>query len=250
MSRLFLEGILLKEDPVPGLRVLMSSMLGAKLLPELAALSPDVFVCQNMHKDNLDHSIRVCGNMPNTLRLRWAGLFHDLGKARTRRVVDSEVSFIGHEEVGSELAAHRLFVLGYDELFATEVATLIEVSGRLSSYSGEWTDSAVRRLGKQLGPLLEDGLKLVAGDCTSKYESRRIAARKRADDFKKIWDRLVQEEREASRRPPINGNDVMLLLGWEPGRKVREALDFLLEHHEGSDAEVAKKALLEWAESR
>ena len=245
-----LDSLLILSFPtvVERLSDFMAISQGRDTLPELAALAPDAAVTVGrLHKDNLTHSILVCGQTPPRLRLRWAALLHDVGKARTRVVdADNHVSFHGHEDVGARLAYRRLKALGYDETFCEEVATLVAESGHIASFSGEWTDAAVRRIARALGPLLDDALDLVRADCTSKHERNRIAARARADGFKAAFDDVSARDAEAAKRPPIDGIRVMEILGLQPGRDVGIAMKWMMENCFGIDSVEAEVRLVAW----
>ncbi len=60
--------------------------------------------------------------------LLWAALFHDIGKEHCRETKDSLYdSFIGHENVSSQLAMNRLIRLGeYDKDFILRVVDLVQ----------------------------------------------------------------------------------------------------------------------------
>lgn len=257
--------VLPEIDVVQGLLAYMKTEEGRRTLPELAALAPDEVVTErNLHKNNFTHSIWVCAQAPARLRVRWAALYHDVGKAHTRRVEGSHVSFHGHEELGGRLTRKRLKALGYDPAFTEEVALLVEFSGRIASFSGEqgvasgmkrgntdpWTDAAVRRIAREVGPLLEDALDLVAADCTSKHEARRKAARARVEAFRQRHRQIVAEDALKARRPPLDGQTVMTLLGVGPSRVVGEALKYLLDNHEGASEAEATEALMTWWKAR
>lgn len=249
----FLDKLLVLPGPdvVQGLLAYMKTEEGIRTLPELAALAPDEVVTErNLHKNNFTHSIWVCAQAPARLRVRWAALYHDVGKARTRRVEGSHVSFHGHEELGGRLTRKRLKALGYDPTFTEEVALLVEFSGRIASFSGEWTDAAVRRIAREVGPLLEDALDLVAADCTSKHEARRRAARDRVEGFRQKHRQVVAEDALKARRPPLDGQTVMTLLGVGPSRVVGDALKYLLDNHEGVSEAEATEALMAWWRAR
>ncbi len=250
-----LEKMLLSDGAtlVPSFLEFMKTEFGLRALPELAKLAPDAAVLQNrLHKDNLTHSIWVCAQTPNgsSLRLRWASLYHDVGKAATRNITqEGHVSFHGHEDLGAKLTRRRLSQLGYEENFIDEVTLLVQVSGRISSFAEAWSDSAVRRMARDLNDdpaLIRDALDLVAADCTSKHERNRIAARERAAGFAAALADVQARDSEMARRPPVDGLWVMQVLGLTPSREVGVALKWLLANHEHSTPEVATQALREW----
>ncbi len=241
-----LDTTLSAPDPRAGLFTLLSQP--SRALQPLLDLSPSRLAGKRT-KDTLTHSIEVCGKVPPRIRLRWAALLHDVGKGPTLRIDQGTITFHHHEAVGQRLAEKMLRGLGYDSDFCSEVGTLIRLTERIHDVT-EWTDSAVRRLDTDAGPLLEDLLTLVEADCTSLKERNQEANRMRVQEIRTRVAEVREKDAEAARRPPLSGEDVMRLLNLKPSRTVGEALKFLLENHEGSEPEVATKALKEWWDGR
>ncbi len=128
------------------------------------------------HKDLWEHTKTVVEQAIQKPAIRWAALFHDVGKVRTFSRDGKKVSFHGHETLGSRMFWHfatkdRLFLK--DE--AERIGGIILHLGRVESFEGEWTDSAVRRLMVDLGDRLEDVLALSSADITTGRDSKRQA---------------------------------------------------------------------------
>lgn len=223
-----LERLLLAEDPTPGLHALFDTELGALVLPEVAALDLDQGG-RRLHKDNLRHSITVTGRAPARLRLRWACLLHDVGKAPTRQIVGTKVTFYNHEAVGERLSRALLTRLGYDADFAAQVGRLVAISGRTHSFDGDWTDAAVRRFAVDAGELLEDALDLSRADCTSARPGRRAQVLAQVDAVADRLAAVASADAAAEIRPALDGHEIMELLGLGPGPQVGKAYRFLLE---------------------
>jgi poly(A) polymerase len=87
----------------------------------------------------------------------------------------------------------------------------------------------VRRYVRDAGPLLDRLNFLVRSDCTTRnvFKAKQLAAY--SDELEERIARLEAEEELASIRPPLDGRQVMELLGIPPGPLVGKALAHLLE---------------------
>jgi len=184
------------------------------------------------------------------LVLRMAALLHDIGKPRTRRIGPEGVSFHLHEVVGAKMAERRLTELRYPQQQIVAVRTLVALHLRFHTYRLGWTDSAVRRYVRDAGPLLDRLNFLVRSDCTTRnvFKARQLSAA--MDELEERIARLEAEEELAKIRPPLDGRQIMELLGIGPGPLVGRARDHLLELRldRGPVSEQeATEALLAWA---
>src|SRR4030095_13539454 len=96
--------------------------------------------------------------------VRWAALLHDIGKVPTRTYTDDGVHFHGHAEVGARMfdKVHSRFAFARDE--RQTIRFLIKHHLRTNQYSEQWTDSAVRRFHRAMGPHMTDLLDLSRAD--------------------------------------------------------------------------------------
>lgn len=240
--------------PLAGLRALFASGLGAVLLPEIAALDLDGRVRADgttRHKDNLDHSLRVCAQTPARRRARWAALLHDIGKAPTRRLAAGKVTFYGHEAVGARLTRERLTAYGFDTSFVSEVATLVETSGRIHGWMDEnWDDAAVRRWVRDIGDdLVVDALDVARADCTSARPGRCAQVRAEVDAFQERIDEVAAADAERARRPALDGDAIAATLGIAPGPQLGQAWRWLRDWtaaHTDATVDEARAALVAW----
>lgn len=258
--------LLLTETPRHGLELLVFTGLADSVLPELPALKLQVDPLHR-HKDVYEHSLRVLeqaiemetgpdGPVPGPdLVLRLAALLHDIGKPATRRFeAGGAVSFHHHEVVGAKLAAKRLKALRFDSATVKAVARLIELHLRFHGYGqAGWTDSAVRRYVVDAGDLLERLHRLTRADCTSQNRRRAEVLAFAYDDLEARIEELKQKEELAAIRPDLDGEQIMALLGLEPGPVVGQAYRFLLElrMNQGPLGEAAAVAALkQWWQER
>lgn len=223
-----LSKLLVVPEPAAGLWFLSTTKLSDEFLPELNAMRLEQDPI-HQHKDVLAHTIAVVGNTRPELLVRLAALLHDIGKPKTRSIDSRGVSFHHHEVVGGRMARERLAALRYPQRISDDVVTLIDLHLRIHTYAMGWTDRAVRRYARDAGPLLDDLNHLVRSDCTTRNRAKAAALDRRMDELEdRIAELRSQEELDAI-RPPLDGRQVMELLGLEPGPAVGRALDYLLE---------------------
>ena len=260
------ELVKLVSAPYPrrGLTLLVETGLAERVLPELPALRLERDE-HHRHKDVYEHTLTVLeqsidleqarhpGTPPDFVG-RFAALMHDVGKPKTRRLLDDgSVTFHHHDVVGAKLTAKRMRALKFSNDDVAAVSRLVELHLRFHGYgSGQWTDSAVRRYVRDAGEQLERLHILTRADSTTRNRRKAEALRRTYDDLEARIGRLAEEEELASMRPDLDGNQIMEALGIGPGREVGEAYRFLLDLRmdEGPLGEDAARERLRawWAE--
>ena len=151
---------LMSKNPRIGITILVETGLAALVLPEIPKLQLEIDE-HHHHKDVYEHSLTVLEQAialedrldgPNLVS-RLAALLHDIGKPKTRALIEGGgVSFHHHEVVGARLAVTRLKALHFDNHTIEAVETLIALHLRFHGYGdGEWSDSAVRRYVRDAG---------------------------------------------------------------------------------------------------
>lgn len=128
------------------------------------------------HKDLWDHTKRVVEQSVQKPEVRWAALFHDVGKPRTIARSSGKIGFHGHELLGARMFMNFSKKSGlFSRQESSRIYDIILYLGRVESFEGEWTDSAVRRLMTDLGDRLEDVMALSSADITTGRDSKRAA---------------------------------------------------------------------------
>ena len=254
--------LLMSTQPRTGITILVETGLADIAMPEIPKLRLEVDE-HHHHKDVYEHSITVLEQAiahedrlggPN-LVIRLAALLHDIGKPKTRALLEGGgVSFHHHEVVGARLAKSRLKALRFSNEVIEEVETLIALHLRFHGYGdGEWTDSAVRRYVRDAGELLTHLHVLTRADCTTR--NARKAARLAAtyDSLETRIEVLMEQEELSKIRPDLDGAEVMQLLSIKPGAEVGRALDFLMELRMDQGPlgkEKATELLMQWWSTR
>ena len=254
--------LLMSDNPRIGITILVDTGLATLVLPEIPKLRLEIDE-HHHHKDVYEHSITVLEQAishedrlggPN-LVIRLAALLHDIGKPKTRNLIEGGgVSFHHHEVVGARLSKTRLKALRFDNETIDAVETLIALHLRFHGYGdGEWTDSAVRRYVRDAGELLVHLHVLTRADCTTRNAKKAERLARTYDGLEARIAKLETEEELSKIRPDLDGAQVMHLLDLKPSADVGKALDFLMElrmEHGPLGEERATEELIQWWKAR
>ncbi len=181
------------------------------ILPEIAACRGVPQSGYHTH-DVFGHSLLTVEATPPDLLLRVAALFHDVGKPNTAK---GDGTFLGHEEVGAEIAKRALERLRFAQKEIDVIAGLIRLHLRPVFYKSEWSDGAVRRLARDAGPLLDRLMLLARADIAA-------SAYPEPEKLDELQSRLdsVRAERPSRLAPLITGEEIMRVRGIRPGPEV------------------------------
>jgi len=196
--RAYLDDIILAKKADLGLIVLQDAGVLEVLFPEVIALV-GFGEGEAYHKDVWRHTVRVVIQSVPRLSVRWAALFHDIGKPATRSMnADGTVHFLHHAEVGArmfERIARRERLFPEPEL-REQIRFLIYQHQRAHQYENGWTDSAARRFAREIGPHLSDLMALSRADMTTRRKEKR---RRFMIQLKTLSDRIEQLNKEDSK---------------------------------------------------
>ena len=231
-----LNKIMLCRRPSKGFVDLQRSGLLQRIIPELTAL--DIVETRNgrAHKNNFYHTLEVLDNVckaqeksiasdgnghdsgPNVW-LRWAALFHDIGKTKSKRW-DPAIgwTFHNHNIIGAKMipGIFRRMKLPMDAKMKY-VQKLVNLHMRpIAIADDEVTDSAVRRLMNDAGDDIDDLMTLCEADITSKNEVRK---KRFLENFRVVREKLTDlKEKDYKRllQPCIDGNEIMEMFHLKP----------------------------------
>ena len=176
--------LLLGEHVDRGLEWLLRTRILNFLLPEVSSLVGFHESCSVHHKDCWDHTLKVIRKATPELVIRWAALGHDIGKIWTRNVDRrGQVHFYRHEEFGAVLFEGVAARFKMPAELADRIHAVIALHGRVNLYQSDWSDSAVRRLIRDVHPHLPDLIKFSRADYTSKRQSRIDQIKRQLDEL-------------------------------------------------------------------
>ncbi len=219
--------ILLAPHAGTGLLVLHQAQILQMMLPEVASMADFHNSCPIHHKDIFDHTLQVIEKCPPVLAVRWAALMHDTGKVWTRTVIKGKVHFFRHEELGASLMEGVAGRFHLDPDLRDRVVYIISNHARANVYATDWTDSAVRRLIRDMGPNLHDVLAFSQSDFTTKRQWRIAEVRQLTEELNK---RILEIAAADSRIPPLPkglGHLIMTSTGLQGGPWLGEVTAWL-----------------------
>ena len=233
--RPLLDRVMMGEHADEGLDSLLTTGVLDVLLPEVKGLV-GFGDGEWRHKDVWKHTKQVVCQAVPRIEVRWAALLHDIGKVKTRSIDEhGEVHFFGHAEVGArmfdKLERRRRLFAAEEELRST-IRFLVLHHLRASQYDGSWTDSAVRRFAREIGPHLDDLLCLSRADITTKRPEKK---RRGIGYIDELAARITDLAAEDAKLPPLPtgvGNDIMATFGIPPSKKlgdIKRALEAAVE---------------------
>lgn len=217
-----LNKILMAPIPSKGFVELERCGLLELIFPELVALQGREVKGKFAHKDIFFHTLEVLDNVASrskSLWLRWAAVFHDIGKPRTKAFSPTQGwTFHNHNFIGAKMIPQifRSMKLPMNEKMKY-VQKMVELHMRPIAIADDIvTDSAVRRLLFDAGDDIDDLMLLCESDITSKNEEKK---QRFINNFHLVRQKLIDiEEKDRIRnfQPPIDGEEIMKMFGLTP----------------------------------
>ena len=218
--------ILLSKKPSVGFNVMLKTGLLKQVLPELLE--------GYLKKQNVRHQYTIYKHILETTDkaepdpvMRLCAILHDIAKPRVRTKVNGKFRFFGHEKASAALAEDIMTRLRFSNEITRQVTNLI--SHHLIQYDSGWSDGAVRRLIRRVGPENIDAL--------LSFRRADLLAHGRGKEGLSLLSELKERVRKIIERPlvikprdlAIDGQRVMEVLDLEPGPEVGRVLDELIE---------------------
>jgi poly(A) polymerase len=168
--------------------------------------------------------------------LKWAALFHDLGKPETHRLVEEKITFYSHDQAGAvifEAIAERLHWAKDDRHGVAQLIALHMWPFHLSNARLRIgiTRKACLRLVKAAGEALPDLFLLAMADSLAGQGAGKPEEMEEnlAGLFREVHGVYVEYIQPVLANPPlITGHDLIEAFALEPGPAFKEILDGLV----------------------
>ena len=193
--------------------------------------------------------VEQSGKLEPYLPVRLACVFHDIGKIKTRTVGDDgRVHFYDHENVGADLTAEIMRRMRYSNDTIEEVCFYV----KYHMFTKSWGDNLEHMKMKTLRKMMhkaktEERFKhlIEVIDADNKSHKKEYCMWNQGENILKV---AANEKRMFGYQLPIDGNDVMEVLGIEPGPKVKKYLDHCMKLA-FNNPEITKEACIKQIKS-
>ncbi|OGH88950.1 MAG: hypothetical protein A2537_03840 [Candidatus Magasanikbacteria bacterium RIFOXYD2_FULL_36_9] len=232
------------------LALMFQTKLLTLVLPEVVELDGVDEIFGHQHKNNLVHTFKVVDNIAlrsDKVMLRFAGLLHDIGKSKTKKLLPKiGWTFYAHEFVGKKMVyqiSKRLKLSRHDTDYLAHLVRWHQQP--ISLMDDDITDSAVRRLIVSVGEELPDLLILGRSDITTGNPLKKEKRLKNYDHLEERIKQVLERDKLRAFQSPFRGEDIMKECGLKPGPtvgKIKEAIEeAILDGKIKNDYDEAKK---------
>ncbi|KKR30591.1 hypothetical protein A2715_00195 [Candidatus Woesebacteria bacterium RIFCSPHIGHO2_01_FULL_39_32] len=237
--------ILKSPNPYEGILLFKNSGLMQEILPEMEKTfgveqkSPGRHHIYDVGTHSL-YSLKHVAERNSDPVVRFATLIHDIGKPQTfKKLGNGTITFYNHEIISAQIVKRIADRLRFSNKEKDKLYRLVRY--HQFSVDERQTDSALRRFLRKVGlENVGDMLDLRVGD---RLGGGARETSWRLEEFKK---RLIEVQKQpfTVHDLKIKGNDVMKVLGIEPGPMVGKVLDKLFEEVVEKKIENEKSVLL------
>jgi putative nucleotidyltransferase with HDIG domain len=245
-TRVELEKILVSGRLQSALRLMQRTGALDAVMPEVGRTHGFCQATPYHAYDLFTHLVKTAAGTPPEVPLRLAGLLHDIGKVATQAAGPGRMVYYGHEQVSARDTVSIMQRLKFSKRAVDLVSFL--VGNHMINYSRAWGDKAVRRFARKMGDRLEPVLVLAEAD-------RRAQRPGSGREPFHLRERIARLRMESALVPelPVDGRDIMAILGLSEGPWVGRAKEFLseeaLKRGHSLSRDEAERLLLGWGAS-
>lgn len=220
------------------------------VLPELVAMK-GFDQCTPYHcHDVLEHTARAVAGTPPYPLVRWAALFHDMGKPGAFfKEPSGRGHFYGHAKISVSLARGIMDRLTFSTAFRDRVLLLVERHDDVFDATPRAVKRALARMGGDV-ELFRALCDLKRGDASAQAPAYAEERMRRADDLLRVLDGILAEgEAFTLKHLAVNGRDAMdagIAQGPSVGAALAAALDAVIDEQIPNDRETLLAFLDEW----
>jgi poly(A) polymerase len=181
---------------------------------------------------------KIFGEVERKTLLKWAGIFHDIGKPKTIKREGERVRFFGHEEAGTSLVMEIMERLKFSNKAIKIIARIVAHHmrpGNLSEAS-RLTERAIHRFFRDLSEEGVDTLLLSLADRYSYlkilperdkelgWEMSKKSIKKNEQTVRKMLTRYYYHKEKVLPEPLVRGNEIMERFNLPQGPQIGKLL--------------------------
>jgi len=196
------------------------------IMPEFSKIL-ETEQCHPYHCYNVGiHTLRAVENIEKKYYLRWAMLFHDLGKAEVKTTENGVDHFYGHEKHSEKLANDIMNRLKFDNKNKNLIKRLI----KYHEYRPELEKKHVRKMISKVGKdIFLDLIEVQRADGMAKSIQMKEDVMLRELEVKQIYEKILEDKECIDKKEmAITGND-LIKGGFNQGKELGETLDKLFK---------------------
>lgn len=173
------------------------------------------------------HTLRSVDNIEKDKVLRWAMLFHDIGKPGVKTTDNKGIDhFYNHQQLSVKLSKTAMLRLRFDKKSMDKILLLVKFHDMHIKTEPKSVRKAMSRIGEDM---FENLLKVIEAD---KNAQNPKLLKERTEKFSKLWEiyKDIRETRQCTslKSLAVSGDD-LIAFGIKPGKEIKELLDSLLE---------------------
>ncbi len=236
-----LSEILTSATPSRGIRLMDEVGLLSQIFPEVKR-TVGFDQHSSYHSDDVyNHSLKVLDKSPADLAVRFAALYHDVGKVDTFFLDErGEGRFFGHQSLSEEMLRQRLKELKFSNKFIDDATSLVK---RHMDCSNIYTKKSIRKLLRRLG---EDNLRQLFDLQRADILSTKHPDTSNIDLGEEILTEVLKDNIPKKRSElAIDGND-LISMGYPQGKIIGDLLRIIEEEILEENLENDKKAIEEF----
>lgn len=233
-----LSEILTSATPSRGIRLMDGVGLLAEIFPEVKR-TVGFDQHSSYHSDDVyNHSLKVLDKSPADLAVRFAALYHDVGKVDTFFLDErGEGRFFGHQNLSEEMLRQRLKKLKFSNKFISDATSLVK---RHMDCSNIYTKKSIRKLLRRLG---EENLRRLFDLQRADILSTNHPDASNIDLGEEILTEVLADDIPKKRSDlAVDGND-LIRMGYPQGKIIGDLLRIIEEEILEENLENNKKAI-------
>lgn len=188
--------------------------------------------------DVFQHTLLTLKNAKPGIVAQLFALLHDVGKPNVRFIEDGKIKFIGHDDVGSEIAVKVLERLKVSNEIKDTIVLFIFNHMRVHNLDKTST-KALRKLIREIDNL-NGFLDCCESDCLGS-----LPVNNNIPEIREACNIILNSKATVSRKAVLNGHEIMETLKLTPGPKIGEITKILLDWEDSrvsEGQEISKEA--------